>query len=166
MNSQFVTGGNTNYHLPSNTIPPTVVIVPTSIPNPAPVEVYTTERWGPASWNIPNLTPGITYNVRLHFVEAAHTAAGQRAFSVAINGATVLANFDIFAAAGAQNTVVTQTFPAIADGNGAIGIQTLMGTTSAGDLNPTVSAIDVTPLVVAPIRPRQPRCQYRIHQRD
>ncbi len=146
MNSQFVTGGNTNYHLGN-------VVDLSQVVNPAPAEVYTTERWGPASWSIPNLTPGGSYNVRLHFVEAAHTAAGQRAFNVAINGATVLTNFDIYATAGGKNKAVTQTFTAIADGNGDIGIQTLMGTSNAVDQNPTISAIDVTPQLVAPAVP-------------
>jgi fibronectin type 3 domain-containing protein len=148
MNSQYVSGGNTNYHLNN-------VVDVSQVTNPAPVLVYDTERWGPAAWTIPNLIPGAVYTVRLHFVEAAHTAVQQRAFNVDINTLSVLTNFDIFAAAGGPNRAITQSFQATADGNGEIGIQTLMGTsTIAGiDLNPTVSAIDITPVPPPPAAP-------------
>ena len=149
LNSQYVTGGNTNYHYGAP------VVIPPTVTNPAPEEVYTTERWGAAAWNIPHLIPGAVYTVRLHFSETTHTAANQRAFSVAINGNTVLTNFDIYAVTGGQFTVTTQSFQVPADGNGAIGIQTLAGTsTVAGiDENPTISAIDVTPVPPPPAAP-------------
>lgn len=148
MPSQFVSGGSTNHHLH-------VAMDLSQVTNPAPAQVYDSERWGPSTWTIPNLTPGAQYTVRLHFVEAAHTAVQQRAFNVAINAQTVLTNFDVFAAAGGPKRVVTQSFVVSADGNGEIGIQTLMGdsTVSGIDLNPTVSAIDVTPVPPPPAAP-------------
>jgi fibronectin type 3 domain-containing protein len=138
ISSQYVLGGNTNYHYGN-------VVNTSLVANPAPAEVYTTERWGAAAWTITGLNPLAGYNVRLHFVEAAYKAAGQRNFNVSINSALVLNNFDIFAAAGAANTAVTQEFYTQADENGIIELQTLMGTTSVGDLNPTITAIEIIP---------------------
>jgi beta-glucanase (GH16 family) len=112
-----------------------------NITNPAPQDVYHSERWGPQSWTIAHLTPGGSYNVRMHFAESAWTAAGQREFNVLINGQQVLTNFDIFATAGAQNIVVTQTINTIADRNGAILLQLAVG----ADDQPEIRALDVTP---------------------
>lgn len=68
----------------------------------APETQDMTCRWAPSfTYTIPGLTPGVTYAVRLHFAELTWTAAGQRVFNVAINGTTVLSDFDIFATAGA-----------------------------------------------------------------
>jgi fibronectin type 3 domain-containing protein len=142
INSQYVLGGNTNYHYGN-------VVDASLVTNPAPQEVYTTERWGAAAWTITGLNPLAGYNVRLHFVEAAHTAAGLRNFNVSINSAMVLNNFDIFATAGAANKAITQEFYTLADENGIIELQTLTGTTSVADLNPTISAIEIIPTSVS-----------------
>ncbi|MGH9583232.1 MAG: malectin domain-containing carbohydrate-binding protein [Bryobacteraceae bacterium] len=93
------------------------------VTNPAPQAVYQTERYGDFSYPVPNLTPGGTYTVRLHFAEIFWTQAGQRIFNVAINGATVLSNFDIIAAAGAADQAVVEQFTATADASGQITIQ-------------------------------------------
>ncbi|AXC12579.1 Endo-1,4-beta-xylanase A precursor [Acidisarcina polymorpha] len=145
MNSNFVLGGNTNYHY--NVGPPSgLTAVNTSqVTNPAPQAVYNTERWGAAAWTITGLTPLAGYNVRLHFVEFAHTAAGQRNFNVSINSDQVLTNFDIFAAAGAADTAIAEEFYTTADENGIIELQTAPGTTSVADLNPTINAIEIIP---------------------
>src|SRR5262249_6047675 len=70
------------------------------VPDPAPQGVYRTERWAPTTYTIPNLTPGASYTVRLHFTETAFQGVGQRKFNVVINGAQVLTNYDIYADAG------------------------------------------------------------------
>jgi len=139
ISSQYVLGGNTNYHYNN--------VVDTSlVSNPAPQGVYDTERWGAAAWTITGLNPNAGYNVRLHFVEAAHNGAGMRNFNVTLNSATVLNNFDIFATAGAMNKAVTQEFYTKADENGIIELQTQYGNSSATDLNPTISAIEIFPV--------------------
>jgi hypothetical protein len=140
MASNYVTGGNTNYHFGN-------VVNVAQVTNPAPQLVYDTERWAPATWTIPGFNAGGNYSVRLHFVEDTHNAAGVRNFNVAINGTTVLTNFDIFALAGAMNTAVTQEFAATADATGTITIATQAGTSTKSDLNPTISAIEITPAV-------------------
>jgi trimeric autotransporter adhesin len=137
--TQYVLGGNTNYH-------PNVTINTSAVASPAPQGVYQVERWGAAAWTITNLNPGGSYEVQLHFVEMAHTASGQRAFNVSINGQTVLTNFDIYANAGAANKVVVESFYTHADDYGIIELQTNFGTSTASgiDLNPTIEAIAIT----------------------
>ncbi len=95
-----------------------------SVTNPAPQVVYQTERWSGTNftYTVPGLVPGATYSVRLHFAENYFQTVGQRLFNVAINGQTVLKNFDILATAGAVNKAVAQTFTATADANGKLTI--------------------------------------------
>src|SRR5215469_5030273 len=115
------------------------------VANPAPQAVYRSERWAPSTYTIPNLTPGASFTVRLHFAETAFTAAGQRAFNVAINGTTVLANYDIFADAGAQFKATEKVFSANADSSGKITIAFTAGTNGAPHTNPSLRGIEVIP---------------------
>jgi beta-glucanase (GH16 family) len=89
---------------------------------PAPQSVYQAERYGNFTYTFPGLISGATYKVRLHSAETYWTATGQRRFNVLINGAQVLTNFDIIAAAGAPNKAVINEFNAVAAG-GQITIQ-------------------------------------------
>ena len=124
-------GGNTSY---------TSAAISTSlVANPAPQEVYQTERYGDFTYNIPNLTAGASYTVNLSFAEIYWTAAGKREFNVLINGAQVLTNFDVFATAGGENIAILKSFPATASTSGTITIQF---TTGAADL-PKVSGIQI-----------------------
>ena len=107
--------------------------------NPAPEAIYQTERWGVMSYTIPNLLPGATYTVRLHFAEIFLTQPGQRIFNVAINGSPVLKNFDIVAAAGGANIAITEPFEATADTNGNISISFTNGPIN----NPKISGIEI-----------------------
>jgi beta-galactosidase len=50
------------------------------------------------------------YRVTLGFLDPTATAAGQRVFNVSANGVLQIANLDIFAATGAQNTAMARTF--------------------------------------------------------
>ena len=111
---------------------PNVSLVDTSaVIDPAPKEVYLTQRVGTGlgsfGYFIPGLIPGATYKVRLHFAEGFFKTPGSRMFSVVINGQTVLNNFDIFAAAGAVNKAVIKEFSVKADGYGLIMLQFLVG---------------------------------------
>lgn len=111
-----------------------------AVSNPAPVSVYQSERWGVASYTIPGLASGQSYTVRLHFSEFYWTKAGQRIFNVAINGAAVLSNFDIIAAAGGANKAIVRQFAATANGNGQI----VIGLTKGSADYPKISGIEVT----------------------
>jgi glucan endo-1,3-alpha-glucosidase len=107
---------------------------------PAPQAVYQTVRWAPAFYySLVNLTPGASYLVRLHFAELTWTAAGQRVFNVALNGTSVLSNFDVFAAAGAQNKAVVKEFPINASSTGVLTIAFSQG----GADNPESAAIEI-----------------------
>jgi Malectin domain/Carbohydrate binding module (family 6) len=124
----------------------TATIMTSGVANAAPAAVYQDVRWN-ASFNyaLPGLTPGASYIVRLHFVELSFTAAGQRVFNVAINGTTVLSNFDIFAQAG-QNHALVEQFIATANGSGQIVVAFTQGSAD----NPSIAGIEVwTPAAIA-----------------
>jgi parallel beta-helix repeat protein len=53
--------------------------------------------------------PDGTYTLRLLFADPTSTGAGQRKFDVVANGATILKNFDIFAAAGAAKKAISES---------------------------------------------------------
>jgi hypothetical protein len=93
------------------------------VANPAPAAVYQSARVGNFTYTIPGFAAGSSQTVRLHFAETFFTTAGSRTFNVIINGAQVLANFDIFAAAGAQNKAVIEQFTTPANSHGQYVIQ-------------------------------------------
>ena len=135
------TGGTTSYT--------TAAITVTGVANAAPMAVYQNFRTGACTYTVPNITPGATCTVRLHFEEPTFNQAGQRQFNVNINGVQVLTNFDIFAAAGAQYKAVVETFPTVVVG--ANGNVTIIFT--YGNYMPLICGIEVlvnTSVVVAP----------------
>lgn len=121
----------------------TAIIDTSGVTGPAPQEVYRTERVGNMTYRFANLSAGTSYLVRLHFAEIDGDAVGQRSFNVAINGTQVLANYDIFAEAGAANTATVREFTAMADGSGEI----VMDYTSVTD-NAKSSGIEIRALVL------------------
>ncbi len=106
--------------------------------NAAPMGVYQHARAGIFTYTIPGLTSGSQYSVLLHFAETYFTAAGGRVFNVAINGTTVLGNFDIYTTVGANAALVEQ-FTATANSSGEIVIAFTDGTAN----QPVVSGIEV-----------------------
>jgi beta-galactosidase len=102
-------------------------ITTTGVTNAAPMAVYQSERAGTFTYTIPGLVTGSSHTVLLHFAEFYWTAAGKRVFNVAINGATVLSNFDIYATVGANKALVEQ-FTATANSSGQIVISYTNGT--------------------------------------
>ncbi len=109
------TGGGTISH--ANTIDLS------GVTNPAPMAVYQTARVGNFSYTIPGFPAGSTHTVRLHFAETFFSSTGSRTFNVSVNGTQVLTNFDIFAAAGAKNKAVLESFTVNANANGQYVIQ-------------------------------------------
>ena len=110
-----------------------------NVTNAAPVAVYQSEREGTSTYTIPNLTAGSTHTVRLHFAELYWSNAGQRVFNVAINGSTVLSNFDIIKAAGANYTANIQQFNATANSSG----QVVISLTNGAADQPLINGIEV-----------------------
>lgn len=78
------------------------------------------------------------YTLKLHFAECWFTTAGNRIFNVKVNGNTLLSNFDIVAAGGA-NSAVVKSFPVTV---GSSGLAVLFENVKNG---PVVSAIELVP---------------------
>lgn len=114
-----------------------------AIANTTDDTLYNTERYGnPFSYDVP-IQNG-NYTVTLKFAETFLTGPNQRIFSVSAEGATVLSNIDIYAAAGADSAY-DRTFPVtVSDG-------TLNLTFSASVENAKVNAIKVVPASSGPI---------------
>jgi beta-glucanase (GH16 family) len=114
-----------------SSIPNVSLVDISAVTDPAPKEVYLTQRVGTGvgsfGYFIPGLIPGATYKVRLHFAEGFFKTPGSRMFNVVINGQTVLNNFDIVAAAGAVDKAVINEFSVKADRYGLIMLQFLVG---------------------------------------
>ncbi len=111
-----------------------------NVVNPAPQQVYQTERYGNFSYTLPHLVPDSPYVVRLDFAEIYWDAPNQRLFNVLINGDPVLTSFDIFATAGGKDIAVSRQFECLSSSSGQIVIQF----TSLRD-NAKISSIQVTP---------------------
>lgn len=92
------------------------------VANPAPQEVYQSERYGDFTYMLANLDTTKNYTVRLHFAEIWWTDPGQRVFNVWVNGAQVLSNYDIVADTGGAFVATVKEFPTTADANGNITI--------------------------------------------
>lgn len=108
--------------------------------------LYQDERWAMAGYRFE--APNGRYVVTLKFVEQFVSAAGQRVFTVRMQGADVLKDFDIVAAAGgrfmALDRVITLTVT-----SGVITVDFLRKAE-----NPTLSAIAVQPILTpTPTRP-------------
>jgi hypothetical protein len=107
--------------------------------NAAPMGVYQYGRAGVTTYTIPKMTAGSTHTVLLHFSENYFSAAGKRVFNVAINGTTVLSDFDIYKTAGAEYTANVQSFTATANSSGDIVIAFTDGTAN----QPLIMGIEI-----------------------
>lgn len=127
----------------------TAAVDMSAVSDPAPQAVYQSVRYGnDFSYTVPGLTPSNSYKVRLHFNElywgtplaGNQGGAGSRIFNVAINGLSVLTNYDIYTDAGGANKAVTRDFIASADSSGKITIHFTTVTDAA-----MVSGIEIDP---------------------
>jgi hypothetical protein len=108
------------------------------VTNPAPAAAYQDQRYGNMSYTFNNLLPGTNYLVRLHCIECCWSSAGKRVFNVYINGQKKLSNFDIYAAAGANNRAVIRDISAPAGPGGSL----VIGFSNVVD-NASISAIEI-----------------------
>jgi hypothetical protein len=111
------------------------------------------ESTGNLSYKFP--VPNGKYKVNLYFVEPTKSEAGQRAFSVSMEGEKKLSSYDILADAKARFVGVRKSFPGIQVTDGSLEIDFVKGTD-----NIVVSGIDLQkedgmPLP-APVALRQP----------
>jgi hypothetical protein len=118
-----------------------------TVAHPIPAAVWDTSRVGESHYSVPGLTVGATYQARLYFMDWYFTHAGQREFDVAINGSTVLTNFDIIGTAdnagadGQEAFGVEKDFPVTVDATGTVSFDF---TRDAVD-QPQVNAIVLVP---------------------
>ncbi len=121
------------------------------VSNPAPQVCYQSERFttsgGPLTYAVPNLTPGSSYTVRLHFAEVWWTAANQRVMNISINGNAVQNNFDLVAEAGGRYKALVKEFTAAADSSGTMTIS--LGRVQG---NPALNALEIVRKVSQPVR--------------
>ena len=119
------------------TAPSMIAIAGTDAP-----QLYNSERYGDGAgftYAFP-IAPG-AYVVTLKFAEVYVTGPGQRLFNVAIDGQSVLSDFDIFASAGAMNAVVDKTFTITIGSAARVQIDFTPGAVQ----NPKVDAIEIVP---------------------
>ncbi len=116
-----------------------------SLPTGTPEALFQSERWDSGDgqemqWDF-SVTPG-TYEVRLYFAEIYSGAqgVGQRVFDVAIEGATVLDNYDVYADVGGY-TGVMKSFLVNSDANLDIDFARVTE-------NPAVKGIEIRQVVV------------------
>lgn len=108
------------------------------VANAAPAAVYQAEREGVFTYTVPGFAAGSTHVVSLHFAELYFTATASREFNVAINGKSVLTNFDIVAAAGGARKAVVEQFTTTANASGQIVIAFTHGAVDQPALNALV----------------------------
>ncbi|HEY6459879.1 MAG TPA: malectin [Polyangiaceae bacterium] len=104
----------------------------------APV-LYNGQRYGNPSFSYAFSVPNGNYTVTLKYAELFVTGPGMRLFDVAVNGTKVATAFDIYAAAGAMNTAVDESYPVTVT-SGAIQLDFEQGSIQF----PKVDAIAIT----------------------
>ncbi len=97
--------------------------------------LYKGIRYGSFSYRF--TVPNGNYTVNLKFAEIVQDSIGQRVFSVAVNGAVALANFDVVAAAGGPFVAIDKPIP-VSVTNGVINIGFVK---QVGD--PMINAIEI-----------------------
>ena len=105
-------------------------------------QLYNSERYGDGagfSYAFP-IPPG-AYVVTLKFAEVYVTGPGQRLFNVAIEGQSVLSEFDIYASAGGASAAVDRTFSVTIGSAAHLRIDFTPGSAQ----NPKVDAIEIIP---------------------
>ncbi len=126
----------------SGTLTTTHSISTSGVTNPAPASVYQSYRYGSNfSYSMTGLAANTNYVVRLHFAESYDSAAGVRLFNVALNGTTVLSNFDVFAAAGGEYKAVVKQFTVASDSTGKITVG--LTHSSGSDPNAIINGIQI-----------------------
>jgi hypothetical protein len=134
---QGFTGGSTINH-------PEVAIDTTKVSRSYPPAVFQSARVGNAgfSYTFGPYAPNALANVNLLFAETYFKTTNSRQFNVSINGATVLASFDIVQASGGKGIAIEKTFTTTTDATGFVKIQF---SPIAGKNQPLVSGMLVSP---------------------
>jgi hypothetical protein len=104
-----------------------------------PQAVWQDVRWNASfTYTIPGLTAGHTYTVALDWAELSFQAAGDRIFSVAINGTPAVTGLDVYATVG-YKTALQKQFSTTANSSGQI----VIAFSQDGADNPFINAIEI-----------------------
>jgi trimeric autotransporter adhesin len=95
--------------------------------NSAPEAVYLSERYVPFTYSLTGLVADAPYAVKMHFAESYWTGAGDRIFSVNMNGKYVINDLDVYATTGGQNIAYDPQFTTTANKYGQINVQFIYG---------------------------------------
>ena len=116
----------------------TVIRDPVEVPGTPAPNVYLTERYSMTAYEF-KMKDG-KYTVRLHFAETYDgiLGAGERLFSVSLNGKVVLKDLDVFKEAGGPNKPLIKEFKGVAVTGGKLTI----GFT-ANVQNPEINGIEI-----------------------
>lgn len=127
-----------------------------TIPAGTPTTLFDTERWDPGSkndggemqWAFP-VASGTTVDVNLYFANrySGTGSVGGRVFDVSVEGQLKLDNFDIVAAAGADNKATMRTFRVTSDGT----INIDLGHEVENPLVNAIEIVQVDPAAPAPV---------------
>ncbi|MGO8670381.1 MAG: malectin domain-containing carbohydrate-binding protein, partial [Capsulimonadaceae bacterium] len=85
-----------------------------------PIGVVQEDREGTFTYTITGRTANSVHSVTMYFVEQYFGAAGDRVFSVACNGTTVITNLDVYKTAGADYKAIQETFSGTATSSGQL----------------------------------------------
>jgi hypothetical protein len=110
-------------------------VEPEAVGNTGSSDLYRSSRNG-YGLSYSFAVPAGKRTVTLKFSESRVTSEGNRLMDIVINGETVLAMFDVFAAAGGQRLAVDRTFQATSDGRITIELAPRVG-------EATISAIEI-----------------------
>ncbi len=103
-----------------------------------PQQILQCDREGVFNYTVTGLAANSNHTVTMYFVEQYFTAAGDRVFSVACNGTTVITSLDIYATAGGDFIAIEKSFSGTANSSGQLNF-----TFSASVDQPKVSGIVV-----------------------
>ncbi len=123
----------------------------TSAPSAGPAAIYqsATTIWADYDmWSIlPNLTPGKTYTLRLHFAEPTYYRAGDRRFDVWVNGEKRIQLLDVAGETGGRDIALVKDLSVQADRSGRIYLylEGANGSTSRSVLLNALEVIDPAP---------------------
>lgn len=115
----FAADGYDNAHLVYTN---TAAVNLSTVAHPAPQAVYQSQAYSnsPLVYTFPNLTPGATYSVRLHFAELYYTGSNQRLFSASLNGQSLFTNLDLVATTGGRSVGLERDYTTTANSSGQI----------------------------------------------
>jgi hypothetical protein len=123
----------------------------TTAPGAGPAEIYQTGTtiWADYDmWSIlPNLEPGKTYTLRLHFAEPTYFRAGDRRFDVWVNGQKRISLLDVAGESGGRDIALVKDLTVQADLSGRIYLflEGASGSTNRSVLLNALEVIDPAP---------------------